>query len=202
MHRMSHTAWEIHLEGNESLGSCLYRRWGMESYYVLIGISWNCSASGTIVNCCNRSFMAINLYWMIVNMYANVLLPQSDCSVWDLMCIATFSGREQGCCSVTGAWGRWWRGRTVLLQPAAGLLAAWLALLKCFRFGPCWWTVELMEHLISHQRLGVESGLSVVEQPWFSGADTCGSETNAKALHNENANVLWRKRGRKKVNFQ
>lgn len=80
-------------------------------------------------------------------------------------------------------------------------LPAWLALLKCFRFGPCWWTVELMEHLIPHQRLGVESGLSVVEQPWFSGADTCGSETNAKALHNENANVLWRKRRGKKSNF-
>lgn len=98
----------------------MYRRWGRESYYVLIGISWNCSASGTIVNCCNRSFMAINSYWMIVKMYANALLPQSDCSVWDLTCIGTFSDREQGCCSVIGACGWWWRGRTLLFQPAAG----------------------------------------------------------------------------------
>lgn len=37
--------------------------------------------------------MAINSYWMIVKMRVNALLPQSDCSVWDLKCIGTLRQR-------------------------------------------------------------------------------------------------------------
>lgn len=174
----------------------MYRRWEMESYHVLIGMSWNCSASGTIVNCCNRSFMAINSYWMIVKMCANALLPQSDCSVWDLTCTGTFWGRERGCCSVIGARGRWWRARTVLFQPAAvwaescltcspEVFQIWSWLVSC--------RVKFMAHLIAHQILGEEwEALSVAGQPWFSGAVTYGSGSSAKVHLNENANVLWR----------
>ena len=48
-------------------------------------------------------------------------------SVQDLTCIGAFSGREQGCCSVIGTHGLWWRGGQYCFSQQLHLLSAWRA---------------------------------------------------------------------------
>lgn len=95
----------------------------------VIGISWHCSASHTIANYYNRSFMAINSYWMIVKKCTKALLPQSEavallaqCGIWRALELSQAGNRAVWLEHVM-----WRRGGQYCLSQQLDLLSPWHA---------------------------------------------------------------------------